>query len=353
MLKHAWFGTLCVIVGCVAASIASAQQRGIAVDPNTGDVGIGTQVPKARLHVNQADPQEKTEVLIENNVSYLNADRPGLPTASHASTELELKAHSELGIRPTGGPGNPANVTEGAARIRVEADHRVGQPKLTLSADAPGMPITFETQRSERFRIDDAGHIGLGTAQPQGALHILTPGAPPQGLTPEQNGLLLGSVNTTGYKWVQSYGGPLILNPKANNVGIGVEDPQAPLDVGGTIAVKGQPVVNDAGQWVGDRSNLIGPQGPVGPQGSAGAVGPMGVRGAPGPSGPSGPTGPPGPVGPSVKTVSACSAGGNSACGVVCQARVIVAESAPCNVTSETGACSIGQGLGSCCVCGE
>jgi hypothetical protein len=93
------------------------------------------------------------------------------------------------------------------------------------------------------------GNIGIGTQTPLGALHINKPGTPPGGLPANQNGLLLGIENINGYKWLQSYGGPLVLNTMGNNVGIGISAPQATLDVGGAVAVKGHVVVDDAGQW--------------------------------------------------------------------------------------------------------
>ncbi len=62
-------------------------------------------------------------------------------------------------------------------------------------------------------------------------------------------------------------------------------------------------VINDAGQWVGDPTGLIGPTGPQGPSGSQGPtgpigpVGPIGPQGSVGIQGPTGPAGPPGPTG--------------------------------------------------------
>ncbi len=47
---------------------------------------------------------------------------------------------------------------------------------------------------------------------------------PPGSLPSDQNGLLLGSQGVSGYKWLQSYGGILSLNPVGNNVGIGRTD---------------------------------------------------------------------------------------------------------------------------------
>src|SRR5262249_23975856 len=40
-----------------------------------------------------------------------------------------------------------------------------------------------------------------------------------------QNGRLLGVDRIDGFKWIQSYGGPLVFNPLEHNVGLGKPDP--------------------------------------------------------------------------------------------------------------------------------
>lgn len=88
------------------------------------------------------------------------------------------------------------------------------------------------------------GDAGIGTTQPRGPLHILRAGAPPGGLPASQNGLLLGIESTTGFKWVQSYGGALTLNPTGNDVGIGRTAPTHRLDIGGAARFRTNPSTN-------------------------------------------------------------------------------------------------------------
>jgi hypothetical protein len=83
------------------------------------------------------------------------------------------------------------------------------------------------------------GNIGIGTGNPAGPVHILTTGTPPSGLSGTENGLLLGVQSTSGYKWIQSYGGALSLNPVGNNVGIGTTTPANRLSVLGNADVTG------------------------------------------------------------------------------------------------------------------
>lgn len=63
------------------------------------------------------------------------------------------------------------------------------------------------------------------------------------------------------------------------------------------VSIGSLPVIDAAGQWVGDPTGLVGPQGPAGPAGAPGPAGPQGPAGAQGPAGPQGPQGPQGPAG--------------------------------------------------------
>jgi len=89
----------------------------------------------------------------------------------------------------------------------------------------------FASTRDNQFLIRANGGVGIGTNDPQAALHILNAGAPPLNLPANNNGLLLGIQSTAGYKWLQSYGGALSLNPVGNNVGVNTTTPQRQLEV--------------------------------------------------------------------------------------------------------------------------
>jgi len=103
-------------------------------------------------------------------------------------------------------------------------------------------PLVVKTNGTEALRIDASGRVGIGTTSPAGPLHILGPAVePPAGLPAAQNGLLLGLQSAAGYKWIQSYGGALALNPKGNNVGIGTTNPGQKLDIEGSVIAANGP----------------------------------------------------------------------------------------------------------------
>ena len=106
-----------------------------------------------------------------------------------------------------------------------------GRINASINSTADGQ-LRFATNGAERLFIGSSGNIGIGTTNPTGPLHILGPTLePPAGLPAQQNGLLLGLQSTAGYKCIQSYGGPLALNPKGNNVGIGTTQPGGMLHI--------------------------------------------------------------------------------------------------------------------------
>src|SRR6266849_2181644 len=131
----------------------------------------------------------------------------------------------------------------------------------------------------------------------------------------------LGYAGDSAYKWMQSYGGPLSLNPQGNNVGIGTSTPTAKLEVvGGDLRVSGNIFAN--GQLVGQQ----------------------------------------GPPGPPVHTSAACQSGPAASIGCRCSGRIVSSQSSPavdgagCSASSDTGSCSAssrsaGSVASVCCVC--
>jgi hypothetical protein len=220
---------------------------------NASRLATGT-VPEARLP--QVFTTSKSfgigaQLLVDSGSALL----PGLGFSGDPNTGVFRPATDMLGL-----------TTGGSERMRIDNAGRVG-----IGTQTPGFPLTFgnaigdkialsgassnhyglgiresllqihtDAFRSdvafgygssgfftETARITGTGNLGIGTTTPAAALHILKPGLPPSGLPPGQNGLLMGSERTNGYKWIQSYGGPLVLNGEGNTVGIGTDTPSA------------------------------------------------------------------------------------------------------------------------------
>ena len=98
--------------------------------------------------------------------------------------------------------------------------------------------------------MDTAGSIGIGTSMPEAMLHIIHINEDAHHLTGGST-FIIGPTNQSdqahlrmgvneGYSWIQAHGSkPLAINPIGNNVGIGTENPEYPLDVVGNIRIRG------------------------------------------------------------------------------------------------------------------
>jgi hypothetical protein len=164
----------------------------------SGNVGIGTTNPSTKLHVRG-------------------------PGGGAVVATIEQPAGTNfIDLKSSNGGGN-----YGSSLRFIDS----GAPNASINSTANGQ-LRFATNGTEQFFIDGGGKVGIRTSIPAGPLHVLGPvSEPPTGLPSAQNGLLLGLQSTAGYKWIQSYGGALALNPKGNNIGIGTASPDAKLHV--------------------------------------------------------------------------------------------------------------------------
>ena len=206
----------------------------------TNKTGIGTNAPLERLHVHGN--------ILQTHLELTPIAFPGRPIPEFKTSEatFQLSAlSSTANVQSPNIPLNFDNTFHGTISFRVFANHKQNLRRFTIKAEHPNMPISFYSQENESVRIDGNGNLGtgqrlgIGTFEPAGALHILKSGSPPSGLPSAQNGLLLGIESTRGYKWIQSYGGALSLNPKGNGVGIGLSNPRATLHVLGSTQFDG------------------------------------------------------------------------------------------------------------------
>uniref|UniRef100_Q020A3 Collagen triple helix repeat n=1 Tax=Solibacter usitatus (strain Ellin6076) TaxID=234267 RepID=Q020A3_SOLUE len=134
-----------------------------------------------------------------------------------------------------------------------------------------------------------------------------------------------------------------------SKAGIGTPNPVAKLDVNGAVNVGGRVYSNGLPLW---QKGLPGGKGDKGDMGDKGATGdpgkgPKGDKGDPGDKGDKGDPGP-----PPLKTIAMPFAP-QSACGCTI-GTMLLSQSAPCSVTSESGMCerSSAQG-GGCCICAQ
>lgn len=194
------------------------------------NLGIGTSLPEAKLHVKAPVGQGDS-----NYISGL-FDRN---EAAGGSNKLTIRYHSTADLEVNSG------FTGSGFRYGTYSDFNIVNNGLSDTFGA----INFVTNAAVRLSVHPNGNIGVGTTAPQAKLNIVSAST-----NPDQEGtLILGDVSQVNmrfgsngqYNWIQSHassplninplGNDLILNRDAGNVGIGTKNPDQKLTVKGKI----------------------------------------------------------------------------------------------------------------------
>lgn len=178
----------------------------------TGNVGIGTSTPTEKLHVNGnigVDWANGRRIIMDFDDSY----RQGLVLDAATRTMTLFSTTNDSG---------------GAIAFKTRG----------------GSGSSDTDYGTERMRISNNGNVGIGTTNPEGAVHIAVNSDNGNATT---NALIIGGPTSCGgntnvrigahndYAWIQSHcANPLSMNPLGNNVGIGISNPKAKLHVNGT-----------------------------------------------------------------------------------------------------------------------
>jgi hypothetical protein len=280
--------------GFIQAFKEGVGAQNLLLNPNGGNVGIGTATPGFPLSM-ASTLGDKIALFgtsgahfgfgIQNNQFQIHTDTNaadvvfGYGTSAAMTETMRIKGNGKVGIGKsapgsnldvqgfTSYRGNPYTIASFAANatlapLNITQGNSGLNPAISAGKNSDGNfdSLSFMTKDIERIKISVEGLVGIGTSTPTNLLQVL---APLSALTTTSAVTSANAVATIGAgdvalhfgnydgtnafgTWIQakrtfdalSFG--LALNPNGGNVGIGTASPGHKLDVAGTARVTGQ-----------------------------------------------------------------------------------------------------------------
>lgn len=206
-------------------SIGDGAGAGLFIESGSGNVGIGTLTPGARLEVSGPGLAIKVTPTAESSVH--------IGRGAQNSLEFDLKY------------GTALNST-GYLAFNIDTDNGQGDTYIDFRRDAPGF-----TGGASLLRVLENGNVGIGTTTPAAKLDITASTTTWNGwyeairfsrpehsaITHPGGGLLFGMHSDRRFYFLDAHSGQYIMTVKADTrrVGIGTSEPKYPLHIFGGV----------------------------------------------------------------------------------------------------------------------
>jgi len=228
---------------------AGAWVESMRIERSTGNVGIGTDNPSVTLHVNGWTRVNGGLQLDGSNRQVMAIDNTSLLLGTNNTEKMRIDASGNVGIGTTGpdaklhvnaGTSNTVALfesTDATSKIFIKDNSTSNDYSVGIGAEGNDLTFHAASGGTERMRIISTGNVGIGTTSPGAKLDV-------QGTILVNNEIQFVDANMRIFRSsndmrIRTGGSDKVTILSGGNVGIGTTSPTQKLHVVGNARVTG------------------------------------------------------------------------------------------------------------------